>query len=297
MQTVKLIIYWLGFLLILISCSRPERLETNAPKAQGWDVGGGGNAFAAEFLDIGRTVVRRWNGLPDKAMGHEVYGWVSLKSFEQALKTAEVKTTEEELKIEGNTVDAVNFPDKQLIVLSLKRWAKNMGFPEKRRLVIHEILGLLGKEKSLHYELTSWITGELDFYRELPIYYFMIQGKPAQTLVEKFPWLPEEISIREKYSRETVYRLSKSEKSRDKLSCVKEETLSSGKLVPEFAPRYRCYIECFYAVMSDDSSIKISLDQSGELYQRFFKGKRSFDYGLLRGEDGPEAMISVYFDR
>ena len=125
----------------------------------------------------------------------------------------------------------------------------------------------------------------------------MIDGKSAKTFVEKMDWLPMEITVKEQYSRETFYDLSVSENSRDILNCVKDETLSSGKLVPEIAPRYRCYIKCFYAVMSDEPAIRMSLDPRGELYKRFFKGKESIDYGALTGEQGLETTISIYFDR
>ncbi len=73
MQSTRIKICCAGFLFILLSCHKKaaDRINgenpsggtgtsTGNPKPpQGWDVGSGGNAYAAEFKDIGQTVVRR----------------------------------------------------------------------------------------------------------------------------------------------------------------------------------------------------------------------------------------------
>src|SRR5688572_8810485 len=95
--------------LVLSSCGDPL-LEKPQPRTQGWDVGNGGSGYAAEFRDIGRTVVRRFQG---KGVA-EIAG-VSIAAFEETLNKAVIETTEEGLKKGNATVDALNFPSQSRI--------------------------------------------------------------------------------------------------------------------------------------------------------------------------------------
>lgn len=289
MKNNSLIILFSIFGALLMSCSKLNSKNPTAsegtgqgPKEgqaaptgqrqQGTDFGSGGDAYAAEFKDIGRTVVRR---LKAKNI-HEVRT-VSVASFEETLERVKVNTTEAVLKKGNDSVDALNFPDDVRIELSLVHWATSLDFYAKRRLVIHEILGLMRKADS-GYELTTEIltsmgSNKIDFNR------FHITGAVAKTLIEKMTWQPHEIHTD---GNATWYQIPyDAEWNQEEIKCLKVDPPRRGEY------DFRCWVKK-YATLGEDGVIYVSLveeDGNHALWRLFDSIKeRRFDYGTIKGD-------------
>jgi hypothetical protein len=137
--------------LILLSVPAQAREE-------GWDHGNAGDAFASEFVLSGRDLVQRMKLLP----ASERQG-VDLNQLAGAVLNTKVHT-EERLILRGMEVDALNFPEKGLIILSRARWRPLRVASETRQrltLVLHEYLGVMGLDDS-QYRLSGRIIPQLD---------------------------------------------------------------------------------------------------------------------------------------
>lgn len=301
MKTNFLIILFSIFGILLISCSKPTVPEGTSqntgqspienpaapvgPRPQGTDFGSGGDAYAAEFKDIGRMVVRRLKSREIR----EVEG-ISVASFEEVSEKLVVKTTEAVLKKGDFPVDALNYADQMKVELSLVHWANSMDFSRKRRLVIHEILGLMRKDDS-DYRLTGQFLKDMGFLHDVRFDEFNLTGPVAKTIAEKMPWRTSEISEKAyKYVRETNYS-AKREGGRNYISCKKIVYQNWSEIdpnEPEPTPHYICWFGC-QTTISDNGTILIALgpqwseDNRHPLW-RLFDEKESFDYGVIKGD-------------
>ena len=288
---------------LLISCSKPNSTNPTAPEGtgqspivspavpvgprpQGTDFGSGGDAYAAEFKDIGRMVVRRLKSREVR----EVEG-ISVTSFEEVSEKLVVTTTEAALKKGDIPVDALNYADQMKVELSLVHWASSMDFSRKRRLVIHEILGLMRKDDS-DYRLTSQFLKDMGFLHDVRFDEFNLTGPVAKTIIEKMPWRASEMSeeAHSRYVRETNYS-AKREGGRNYISCKKMVYQNLSELgEPDAPPHYICWFGC-QTTISDNGTILIALgpawseDNRHPLW-RLFDEKESFDYGVIKGDKG-----------
>lgn len=269
---------------LLISCSKGPDSEAGGknpvespavpvgPHPQGTDFGSGGNAYAAEFKDIGRTVVRKL-----KAKNIQEIKGVSVRLLEETLEKLTVKPTDAVLKKGEDPVDALNFPNDQRVELSLVHWASSLDFYAKRRLVIHEVLGLMRKDDS-GYDLTTGIlttmgSNKIDFGS------FHIIGQVAKTLIEKIPWQSDEVS---KDGNATWYKIpSDAAWNKEEIKCLKVDPPTPEEY------DFRCWIKKS-AYLGEDGVIYVTLveeDGNHALWRLFDSIKeRRFDYGTIKGD-------------
>lgn len=127
-------------LILLVTCLIPLNLY-----AGGGTVGNGGDAFASEFVLTARMTA---NILKKKDLSKIIN--FELNKFAGAIEVTEV-LTEKTLILNGNEVDAINYPSLKLIKVSRTRWQdlRDEKLTISRfNLVIHEYLGIIGSDDS-----------------------------------------------------------------------------------------------------------------------------------------------------
>jgi hypothetical protein len=265
---------WLG-ILVLVACAKGP---VPVPAPRGTTSSGGGDPYVAEFKDIGRTVVRRFKA----RYVHEASG-VSVATFEAALEQAEVIGVDHPLEKDGVRKDALNYPDLQKIELSLVKWASSMDFYQKRRLVIHEVLGLLRAEDD-QYQLTTLILKSPGFSQVMASGFY-IEGEVAKVIVEKMIWTPELVrKLVAPKGVETVY-VAKLFDPKKNHTCFKLEYED-----PQEEIKYRCHLATpLRADLRDNGSIGLVLDVHDPLWNLFESQsdipweQRKFDFGVVKG--------------
>jgi hypothetical protein len=116
----------------------------------GNEVGNGGDRYAQEFTAIARSIVNELKANPNEQIQN-------LAGLEEAVEDATIRT-KDTVRLGGEEVDAVNFPQRKRIELSRSRW-KDYNLEQKRQLVMHEILGLAGEDDQ-HYQISGVIPEE-----------------------------------------------------------------------------------------------------------------------------------------
>lgn len=100
---------------------------------------GGGSVEAAEFADLSREAIQR--GLlqsPIKILG-ENFDFVELS---KKFKSSSVNVSDSPLTLRGNRVSIINDWKANSILIDAKRW-QAFKLTDKKRLVLHELIGLL----------------------------------------------------------------------------------------------------------------------------------------------------------
>lgn len=273
---MKSVVWIWAAVFLLAGCSGPQ----SGPR--GTTSSGGGEPFKAEFKDIGRIVVRQL-----RAKNTPVVAGVSVDRFEMTLENVVIEPTEERLRNEDEGfVGAKNFPGENRIELSTVYWAVAMDFSQKRRLIIHEILEMMGITESIHYERTSDLLEEIGGFSEIDIGEFQVGGNVAKILIEKMPWKPEEITVerRTKDSSTTYYAVYEKEEPKHYVACRKSENLVPGyEHVHHF-----CWIKAS-ASIDELGVIHVFLGLALEGAKRhplfrLFDHVEKFDYGVVRGQ-------------
>lgn len=127
-------------------------------------VGSGGDAYATEFVGLGRTVAKM---LRDGRIG---FRGVNSGLFTQHVEMTQVATRDRTV-IGNHEVDAINYPDRNVIELNRERWASYRGDTNRKlALVLHEYLGVMGLQER-NYEKSS--------------IYFQFLNDPFQTGMEQ----------------------------------------------------------------------------------------------------------------
>ncbi len=104
----------------------------------GTDTSGGGDVYAAEFIEIAKKLAEKIDANPIQLPAR-----FTVEKFKKTIDQASIETTTQELWHDGHRVDAINHPGKNRIELSLVNWADKMTSDQKERLVLHESLGLM----------------------------------------------------------------------------------------------------------------------------------------------------------
>ncbi len=288
----KVLLSHCALLLVCVACTRPPAppgptaipvVSPTIPAPQGTTSSGGGSPYKGEFKDIGRTVVRRL-----RANRFSEVAGVSADAFEKTLEGLEVEVTEALLYKDGSPVDALNFPSEHKVLLSLVRWAPFMHFGQKRRLVVHEVFGLMEKADA-EFERTDELLAKLRFLDEVDIYEFQVGGDAAKTLTEKFSWRADEITVDNQYPKQpvTYYAARRgTHPHTGALLCRKHENWETE----DYFVSYFCHI-IGQAKASEQGTIVVSLgpwftkEQEHPLW-RFFDGHQleTFDYGPVKGD-------------
>lgn len=112
--------------------------------------GGGGDSYAIQFMSYGNQIARYLELRPTQSN-------VSLSSTQlrQVVAQTQIQSIEGPLELDGNSVDAINFPDKRKILLRRQSWDL-MNLLQKRTLVLHEYLGILRIDDA-RYQVSSGI--------------------------------------------------------------------------------------------------------------------------------------------
>jgi hypothetical protein len=125
-----------GFFYALLFCSFLNSSVTFA----GTETGNGGDGYAAEFILMGKKAVEILKAISLK----EVEG-VNVLHLSGVILSTEVHSRDA-LYLNGQEVDAINYPNKQLIELNRSRWEKIRNEDQtiaRYTLVIHEYLYLM----------------------------------------------------------------------------------------------------------------------------------------------------------
>lgn len=130
-MSVKTVVGILFFLTVCVE-------SFAAPAGGGGEVGNGGDAVAIEFVAMARLAVRRIGNLPEESR----YG-LSLSELDRAVETTKVESVNRPLFLGGAEKAAVNFPEERRILVSRPAWGRIKNMNLRRRLVLHEYLGIL----------------------------------------------------------------------------------------------------------------------------------------------------------
>lgn len=126
----------------------------------GDESGHGGDSYAAEFTSVAREAVRKLRPVNESDLSP-----LDLETLEMVIKETEVYS-EEHLFLNGQEVDAINYPHKHLIRINRTRWKalRNEGTRIGRyNLALHEYLGILGIDDSQYqvsHRLIAYIKPE-----------------------------------------------------------------------------------------------------------------------------------------
>ncbi|MBS1963965.1 MAG: hypothetical protein JST04_17265 [Bdellovibrionales bacterium] len=124
---------WIGGLFVLILASL---VGAPAAFAEGGISSGGGDAYAAEFVHIGKEVLNMLQRVPVRG--------VSRDRFRAVLNGTRVYS-QEIVRLDGRELDAVNTPAEHRVVLSRSRWRALRDLPRNKLvLVAHEYFSLMG---------------------------------------------------------------------------------------------------------------------------------------------------------
>jgi hypothetical protein len=123
--------------------------------AQGGDHSGGGNTAAAEFYQLGQATLKSLNQTHPIVEAGAVR--VQISDLVGALESSTVEFSNETLSLNNVAVQAINTPSQKRIVVSQKAWA-GLSPSQKRQLIVHELLGLLGIDDT-HYKTSASICG------------------------------------------------------------------------------------------------------------------------------------------
>lgn len=125
----------------------------------------GGDSYAAEFISTAKTALEHLKGLPPEEIAP-----VEATKLEETISRTQV-SSEETLLLNGNEVDAINYPESGKIQISRSRWRNLRGESEaaaRFNLVLHEYLSVSKIEdsqyrvsqklmKAMHLELLARI--------------------------------------------------------------------------------------------------------------------------------------------
>ena len=117
-------------------------LSTTAPADESGDggatgVGGGGNATVAEFY----LYIRSFNAIAQKHP-QEISGLISVEKLAVIAAAASVDARPTPLLLNGNKVDAINYPEQNKIQVDDTTWI-GRSIHDKYQIVVHELLGLM----------------------------------------------------------------------------------------------------------------------------------------------------------
>jgi hypothetical protein len=131
-----------------------------AQTSDGIGHGGGGDQYALEFVTYGTAIA----GLLKNTQAAKHFPEIDIVKFEKALSKTRVETVEQ-LFLGSVEVDAINYPDSNLIQLNRKRWAMLQEQDPSRfyALVLHEYLGILRIDDSnyiLSSSFNNWIKNQ-----------------------------------------------------------------------------------------------------------------------------------------
>lgn len=116
----------------------------------GNELGNGGDGFAQDFVATGRGMVAELRDNPDPRIS-------DFAAFEKAVSNTHVASTTDPLLLDGQEVDAINYPHEGRITMSRPHWGA-LSAEKRRALVLHEYLGICCDRSDRNYEISSSYT-------------------------------------------------------------------------------------------------------------------------------------------
>lgn len=131
----------------------------------GDESGHGGDSYASEFIATAKSALEELGRVPAQEIEP-----LKIETFREAVLHTEVHS-EGTLILDGNVVDAINYPGKKQIQINRERWETLRGQSQtaaRYNLVLHEYLGIMGIDdsqyaisqkllKTMHFELLAQI--------------------------------------------------------------------------------------------------------------------------------------------
>lgn len=122
-------------------------------------VGNGGDTIAIEATSVANSIVGAFELSPDF---RKVFPEVDLEKTKKLVEETKFRSVDEVLyDFRGVKKDAVNFDFPEKLILIQKESWKKLSVMEKRKLIFHEVLCLLGLESSDQYFISSRLNAEL----------------------------------------------------------------------------------------------------------------------------------------
>jgi hypothetical protein len=123
--------------------------------AAGGTSGGGGDSYSFEFVSLGYNVI--------SSLKQDPISEINIAKLARAVTTTRVNS-KDSLTLDGNLVDAINYPDSKnpRIEISRSGWNRLANEPaEKMTLVLHEYLGIL-KLNDQQYQISHKLSHTFD---------------------------------------------------------------------------------------------------------------------------------------
>lgn len=114
-------------------------------------IGNGGDVYALQFVSYANKILLY-------LQNSQVEG-LDIKTLSKAIESAKVESTTKDLKLNGMDKDAINYPTQNRIVFNQKRWSSMLN-DERLALVLHEYLGLIGKEDA-NYQFSKLVLKDM----------------------------------------------------------------------------------------------------------------------------------------
>ncbi len=112
--------------------------------SRGNEGGHGGDGYVLEFVTLGKLISAGFDSFSVETLKQNHF---TKEAFEQAVKLVKVTShPKEEMLLEGEEVDAINFPAKNQIKMNRDRW-RELSLEGRIKLVMHEYFGILGVER------------------------------------------------------------------------------------------------------------------------------------------------------
>lgn len=141
-----------NFLLFLLTL-----LPTAA--TAGWEHGNAGDSYAAEFVMTAKDLLLRLKMVPSPELKE-----VDLDRLAGVIQNTTVRTEETVIFEDQREVEAINYPDKKLIVLSRSMWRSRRLESEtlhRYTFVLHEYLGIMRVDDT-QYRISGPLVALLD---------------------------------------------------------------------------------------------------------------------------------------
>lgn len=122
---------------------------------------GGGNIILDEFFEIAQETLGVLSIFKNNRSP-------VLETLNSRLPEVKVLISSEPLYLDGSHVMAINDPDHMTIEIDENVWIKNLNLEEKRKLVIHELLGV-SKQPDSMYNTSREIIANYNKYKTLTV--------------------------------------------------------------------------------------------------------------------------------
>ncbi len=158
----------------------------------GWENGNAGDTYAAEFILTARDLHIRLKLLPASELGP-----LDLEKFAGTILGTTVRTQDKVIYVDGHQVEAINYPEQKLILLSRNYWRENRvtGRTFARFVfVLHEYLGIMKIDDS-QYRISERLVSMLDI-KDYSLLQFWHSLNPMNHVSLRLVYSPQNCSLK-----------------------------------------------------------------------------------------------------